>query len=97
MRRAHVATPFVAIDRSYRAGDRAEAERLYRGILPLIQFQCQSTELFIASEKRILVRRGLIEDARVRSPGYTLDAQERSLVDALCEQAGIAFQREQIR
>ena len=33
--------------------DRLLAESRYREILPLIQFQCQSTELFIASEKRI--------------------------------------------
>ena len=70
-------------------------EERYLDLLPLIQFQCQSTELFIASEKRILVRRGLIKDPRVRSPGYTLDARELSLLDGLCEQAGIAFEREE--
>ena len=55
--------------------------RRYREILPLIQFQCQSTELFIASEKRILLRKDLIGSDRVRSPGYVLDALQRERLD----------------
>jgi 4-hydroxy-tetrahydrodipicolinate synthase len=69
------------VDQAWRMGDRAEADRLYRRALPLIQFQCQSTELFIASEKRILRRRGLIEHDAVRQPGYHLDELERDLLD----------------
>ena len=94
---AATADLLVSLDGVYRTGSRNAADERYRDLLPLIQFQCQSTELFIASEKRILVRRGLISEARVRLPGYTLDAREVSLLDALCEQAGIALEREEVR
>jgi len=93
---AATADLLISVDDAYWAGSRDTAEERYRALLPLIQFQCQSTELFIAAEKRILVRRGLIQDDRVRSPGYILDARELSLLDALCEHAGIAFAREDV-
>jgi 2-keto-3-deoxy-L-arabinonate dehydratase len=94
---AATADLLVSLDGVYRTGSRSAADERYRDLLPLIQFQCQSTELFIASEKRILARRGLIGDARVRSPGYTFDERELSLLDALCGQAGITLAREEIR
>jgi dihydrodipicolinate synthase/N-acetylneuraminate lyase len=67
--------------------DRRLAEARYEEILPLIQFQCQSTELFIASEKRILLRKGLVASDRVRSPGYVFDPQQRDRLDTLYDQA----------
>ena len=76
----------VPLDAQYVDGSRAEAEATYRRILPLIQFQCQSTELFVAAEKRILARKGLIGDDRVRHPGYALDERERETLDRLCEE-----------
>ena len=93
---AATADLFVSLDRAYRIGARDVADDGYRRLLPLIQFQCQSTELFIAAEKRILARRGLIDNARVRSPGYSLDRREQTLLDALSEEAGMAFEREEV-
>ena len=55
--------------------------------MPLIQFQCQSTELFVTTEKRILVRRELIASDRVRVPGNVLDARELALLDAVYDEA----------
>ena len=84
---AATADLFVPLDAHYVDGSRAEAEATYRRVLPLIQFQCQSTELFVAAEKRILARKGLIGDDRVRQPGYALDERERETLDRLCEEA----------
>jgi dihydrodipicolinate synthase/N-acetylneuraminate lyase len=87
---AATADVFHELDTAYRAGDRAEAEARYRRVLPLASFQCQSIELFVATEKRILARRGLLAGEHVRSPGYALDARECELLDALAAEAGIA-------
>lgn len=72
---------FVELDRLYRT-DRDAAERRYRELLPLIQFQSQSSELFVTTEKHLLARRFPI-DTRVRTPGYTLDARQTGILDAV--------------
>jgi dihydrodipicolinate synthase/N-acetylneuraminate lyase len=83
---AATADLFARLDESSES-DRPLAERRYREILPLVQFQCQSTELFIASEKRILLRKDLIGSARVRNPGYLLDTAQQERLDMLYDQA----------
>lgn len=88
---AATADAFVRLDRAYRGDDRATAEQMYRELLPLIQFQCQSTELFVASEKRVLNRKGLIDSDRVRRPGYDFDSREQALLDELCDEAGLVL------
>ena len=55
---AATADLFARLDAAFET-DRPLAELRYREMLPLIQFQCQSTELFIASEKQILLRKDL--------------------------------------
>jgi len=89
---AATADLFEPLEAAYRAGSREAAGERYRALLPLIQFQCQATELFIAAEKRILARRGLIADARVRSPGYVLDDRELALLDALYDEARVTVE-----
>jgi 4-hydroxy-tetrahydrodipicolinate synthase len=78
---AATADLFVEFDRLYHT-DRDAAERRYRELLPLIQFQCQSSELFVATEKQILARRFPI-DTRVRIPGYLLDLRQSEILDTL--------------
>ena len=73
---------FAELDRMY-TEDRDAADRRYLQLLPLIQYQCQSTELFVSCEKRILVQRGLIGSDTVRTPGYALDDIQTSTVDRL--------------
>jgi dihydrodipicolinate synthase/N-acetylneuraminate lyase len=79
---AATADLFLDLDRAYH-DDRATAERRYDALLPLIQFQCQSSELFVATEKRILRQRGLIASERVRHPGYALDEGQQKRLDSL--------------
>jgi 4-hydroxy-tetrahydrodipicolinate synthase len=73
---------FAELDRMYR-DDREAADRRYTELLPLIQYQCQSTELFVASEKRILVQRGLLDSDTMRTPGYALDEIQAATLDRL--------------
>lgn len=47
----------VAIFEAMRRGDEAEAERLYRGILPLIVFTMQSIDQFLCYGKRVAAAR----------------------------------------
>jgi dihydrodipicolinate synthase/N-acetylneuraminate lyase len=92
---AATADLFVELDALYR-DDRAMADSRYRELLPLIQYQCQSTELFVAAEKRILSNRGLIASATVRTPGYELDDVETATIDRL-HAAAAAGRPEEVR
>jgi dihydrodipicolinate synthase/N-acetylneuraminate lyase len=83
---AATADLFARLDGSVET-DRPLAELRYQEILPLIQFQCQSTELFIATEKRILQRKALIGSDTVRSPGYVLDSRQCDRLDTLYDHA----------
>jgi 4-hydroxy-tetrahydrodipicolinate synthase len=51
-----------------RSEDEAEAERLYREILPLIVFVMQSVEMFLCYGKRIAAQRLGIEQVYDRAP-----------------------------
>ena len=53
----------------------------YHELLPLIQYQCQSAELFVASEKYILAQRFPITES-VRHPGYVLDDRQRAVLES---------------
>jgi 4-hydroxy-tetrahydrodipicolinate synthase len=79
---AATADLFAELDRMY-AEDRDAAEGRYVELLPLIQYQCQSSELFVSSEKRILAQRGLIGSDAVRTPGYAFDEIQAATLDRL--------------
>ena len=51
-----------------RSGDEAEAERLYREILPLIVFMMSSLDTFLCYGKRITARRLGIAEVIDRAP-----------------------------
>jgi dihydrodipicolinate synthase/N-acetylneuraminate lyase len=84
---------FADLDAEYHR-DRAAAELRYTELLPLIQYQCQSPELFVATEKHLLAKRGLGGSA-VRTPGYALDEIQRATLDRL--HAAAAAGRQQVR
>jgi 4-hydroxy-tetrahydrodipicolinate synthase len=54
--------------RTGRPADEAEAERLYRGILPLIVFLMQSIETFLCYGKRVAARRLGLSEVHDRPP-----------------------------
>ena len=77
---AATADLFVEFDRLYHT-DREATDRRYHELLPLIQYQCQSAELFVASEKYILAQRFPISET-VRRPGYVLDDRQRAVLES---------------
>jgi 4-hydroxy-tetrahydrodipicolinate synthase len=72
----------VAIVAAHWRGDRDQAEALYAQALPLLVFEGQP-QISVALRKEILVRRGVIAAATVRSPAPTLDPRTLSALDRL--------------
>lgn len=79
---------YVEIWRRYADGDLDGADALHRRLLPYISYWMLDTELIIAAEKLISVRRGLFDSATCRSPGHRLDAEERRMVDRVLAEFG---------
>lgn len=65
---------------SWRAGDRADARERFARLLPLIVWGLQSGPAW-AIHKEVLVARGIISSATVRSPARTLHPQLRTLLE----------------
>jgi 4-hydroxy-tetrahydrodipicolinate synthase len=72
----------IAIVQQFRAGNRAEAYRIFRQFLPLIVFEQQPG---LAIRKEILRRRGVLASNRVRHPGATIDAATSEQLQRLLE------------
>lgn len=62
------AEELVAIFQAHGAGRRDEAAELYRHILPLIVFEIQTLDFFIACSKELLRRKGILSSAAMRAP-----------------------------
>ncbi len=58
----------VRIFEAMQAGDEAEAERLYRTVLPLIAFVMQGIDHFLCYGKRALARRLRLPEVHDRTP-----------------------------
>jgi 4-hydroxy-tetrahydrodipicolinate synthase len=81
----------VALYNAHTSGNRAEAERLFYGMLPLIRFEFQP-KLGVSLRKHILKRRGAIATARVRHPGAEADPEtlrELERIEAYLAATGI--------
>ncbi|WP_179956959.1 dihydrodipicolinate synthase family protein [Amycolatopsis anabasis] len=72
---------YVEIWRRFAEGDEAGGEELHRRLLPYISYWMLDTELIIAAEKLISVRRGLFASAYCREPGHRLDREEIRMID----------------
>jgi dihydrodipicolinate synthase/N-acetylneuraminate lyase len=71
---------YVEIWRRFASGDEAGGDELHRRLLPYISYWMLDTELIIAAEKLVSVRRGLFASAYCRQPAYRLDAEEERSV-----------------
>ncbi len=78
---------FVGIYEAYRAGRRDEAAGRFARLQPLLVFEAQSLDIFIASSKAILKSRGIIRSDALRAPN-PLDAGSRSLLMRHAERVG---------
>jgi 4-hydroxy-tetrahydrodipicolinate synthase len=75
---------YAAVLRAYRAGDRAGAVRLFRGLLPVLAFSNQEVATSIAFFKRLLVRKGIFRSAAMRWPLRAWDsASERTAAELI--------------
>lgn len=66
------------------AGRWDEAARLFYAILPLIRFEFQPG-VGVSLRKKILQRRGAIENATVRHPGMVADGRMLDQMDRILE------------
>ncbi|OZM73138.1 dihydrodipicolinate synthase family protein [Amycolatopsis antarctica] len=72
---------YVELWRRFAAGDDEGGEELHRRLLPFISYWMLDTELIVAAEKLVSVRRGLFASACCREPCHRLDAEEVRMVD----------------
>jgi 4-hydroxy-tetrahydrodipicolinate synthase len=66
-------------------GREAEGDALHGQLLPFISYWMQDTEMIIAAEKLIGMRRGLFGSAYCREPAHMLDSLEVQMVDRFLE------------
>jgi len=76
-----VVEKFVGIYNKFKDGEKDEAYRLHKEVLPLINFENQGfEELYIVCEKLILKHRGIISSSDLREPCMTLDKTSEKLL-----------------
>jgi 4-hydroxy-tetrahydrodipicolinate synthase len=71
---------FVGIYDAYVAGRRDEAARRFARLQPLLVFEAQTLDIFIASSKAILKSRGIIRSDALRAPNPLGPASRRLLM-----------------
>ncbi|HEY8454491.1 MAG TPA: dihydrodipicolinate synthase family protein [Actinopolymorphaceae bacterium] len=77
---------YVEIWRRFETGDVDGAVDLHRRLLPYISYWMLDTELIIAAEKLISVRRGLFADPHCRAPAHQLDTYEVDMIDRMLDE-----------
>lgn len=84
---------YVRVYELYRQGRHAQAKALFERLVPYLAFALQHLEVAIQIEKRVLHKRGVLPNSRLRAPtlslGATYQVQIESLVDSV-----IALSRE---
>jgi dihydrodipicolinate synthase/N-acetylneuraminate lyase len=74
---------YVRAHELYAAGEKVAARDLFHRLVPYLSFAMQHLEVAIHIEKRVLVRRGILPNARMRHPTLTLDQTYQSQMDDL--------------
>jgi dihydrodipicolinate synthase/N-acetylneuraminate lyase len=70
--------------------DPKEARLFHQQILPLLNFMMQSIELLLASEKELLIRRGILSSSYRREPTISLDSSQLAELDMLASHIGVS-------
>lgn len=76
---------YHAIDRLYLSGQRDQAVRLFRSLLPILAYTNQELATSIAFFKRLLVRKGVFSSEAMRIPGFSWDSYNVRIADELIE------------
>ncbi len=66
-------------------GNMTKAYGLYSGIAPFVQFSLQNLEMFHHCEKRLLQRRGLLSNGKVRAVTITLNPDQENYLNLLID------------
>jgi 4-hydroxy-tetrahydrodipicolinate synthase len=74
---------YVRAHELYATGKKQAARDLFHRLLPYLAFAMQHLEVAIHIEKRVLVRRGVLPNARMRHPTLTLDQTYQHQMDDL--------------
>jgi dihydrodipicolinate synthase/N-acetylneuraminate lyase len=77
---------YLEIWTAWQDGRHDAAAELHRRLLPYISYWMQSVELIIAAEKRISLRRGLIDSDYCRAPTRRLDAEEDAMIERFLDE-----------
>jgi len=86
-----LADVFVRIWAHLEAGDQNAALGLFCDLSPYLQFSLQTFEQFHHAEKRLLQRRGVLKNARVRPVTIELGLESSSYLDLLADQLTACF------
>jgi 2-keto-3-deoxy-L-arabinonate dehydratase len=84
---------YVRVYELYKQGRRDEAEEVFHRLLPYLSFAMQHLEVAIHIEKRVMVKRGILPNARMRQPTLSLGHGYEELMDRLVDSV-IALARE---
>lgn len=76
-----LADRFVAILDLYARGEKEQAFEAHNRIVPCLTYVDQSLEFFLAAEKYLLARRGMIAHALCRRPAFSLEPVHREVLD----------------
>ena len=74
---------FVRLHQLYIDGRVEEARDIFENILPLVWYEDQSLEFYIACEKELLKHQGVITHSHLRLPGETLSETDKAELYAL--------------
>ena len=80
-----LAPAYAAIYKAYSSGNRDEAIRIFRELVPVLVFSNQELYHSVAFFKRMLKRKGLLRTAALRSPGYTWDRYSSRIADEIID------------
>ena len=86
---------YVRAHELYSAGEKHAARDLFHRLVPYLSFAMQHLEVAIHIEKRVLARRGVLPNARMRHPTLTLDQTYQNQMDDLV--AGVIALAEECR
>ena len=76
---------YAAIFRAHASGDRAEAVRIFRQLVPVLTFTNQEIGLSVAFFKRLLERKGIFQSAAMRQPWSGWDEYNLRIADELID------------
>ena len=84
---------YVRVYELYLQGRKQEATALFERLIPYLAFALQHLELAIHIEKRVLHKRGILSNSRMRPPTISVDRTYEAQMDSLVDSV-IALARE---